>query len=341
MSHGIEKPIDEVYSIQGTEWHGLADHVEAITDDHAKRLFGHISEHPLTVSIDGEEIEMPEHKLLVADYRDVREDGKIIPLHVPKNSYGIIQNSEVWDTMKTSINDLDAKISCVGTLEGGKKFFISVELPDSNFTANGDKFYSNLNYIASHDGTTPVQIYDSMIRIVCMNTFRWSLEGAKGEVGFKVKHTKNSQLAGIGDLVNLIISGRSEVADVMALLAEYDADPTDALAYVAGYFAESGEVSEGIKLSTRSMNAAQAIADLSLNGQGNKGKTLYDVFNGFTEYYTSGNGTGFNADAATKIVKSELGAASDHKSRFLMKLIDADAREVMKELGKEKIILAL
>ena len=36
MAHEIELPIDQVFSIEGTEWHGNAEHVKSITAEFLK-----------------------------------------------------------------------------------------------------------------------------------------------------------------------------------------------------------------------------------------------------------------------------------------------------------------
>jgi len=95
------------------------------------------------------------------------------------------------------------------------------------------------------------------------------------------------------------------------------------------------------KLSTRSLNAANSIADLFANGKGNNGKTLYDLANGATEYWTHGDGVGRKADDITKSYKSEFGMAADHKSRFIELLADEDRRKTAKEMGKEALAEAL
>src|SRR5574343_260523 len=149
------------------------------------------------------EVKMPNHQGLVADYRECAPElitceetsGGLVPLHIPKNSYRPIENREVWEAMQTALATVSAKITCAGTLEAGKKFFVSAQLGDGGeFTVNGDKFLANLNFITSHDGTLAMEAYDSTVRIVCMNTLRWSREAA-GEVGFKVYHSQGASMA--------------------------------------------------------------------------------------------------------------------------------------------------
>jgi hypothetical protein len=94
--------------------------------------------------------------------------------------------------------------------------------------------------------------------------------------------------------------------------------------------------------STRAFNQVVDIAHLHENGIGNKGETLYDLFNAVTEYYTSGNGTGHDNGSVDKAWKkytsSEFGGGADAKAGFaswLSKVIDDNELHAQAEIGKQ------
>jgi hypothetical protein len=340
MSHKIEQPHDIVLSIAGTEWHGLANHVSAIGDSEVSPLLFDIVESPAFVTIDGETATLEDYKVLVADHRKVRPDlsgrDALVPLHIPKAGYKVISNREIWNVMQKSLRDLDCKVTSVCTLERGKKFAISCDIGSSDLVINKDKFKANLNFVTSHDGTMAMESFDSAIRIVCMNTFQWSRNLAVDK--FKVYHTKNAEFAleGLGDLLNAILKGRVELVKVMEYLADHACDANDALAMAAGYFCMATDAKEN-KLATRSMNSAREIARLAAHGIGNAGRNLYDLANGATEYWTHGEGTGRKASLASRVYRSQLGSAADHKSRFITMLADSEVRPVMLTRGREAV----
>ena len=342
MAHKIELPHDIVLSTQGTEWHGLAQVVNAISDiEVAPQLFD-IVESPAFVIVDGVQTALDNYKVLVADHRACRSDladkgeDLLVPLHIPKAGYRVISNREVWETMERSLRDLGCKVTSVCTLERGKKFSISADIGGSDLVINKDAFKANLNFVTSHDGTMAMETFDSMIRIVCMNTFQASRNAAQDK--FKVYHTKNASFAleGLGDLLNAILKGRAQTAEVLEYLATCKVDANDALAMAAGYFCIE---TDSIRLSSRSMNAASEIADLFSRGIGNAGKTLYDLVNGATEYWTSGGGTGAagKASQASRIYRSQMGQAAEHKVRFIGMLAGEDSRAKALELGREAV----
>ena len=344
MGHKIELPHDMVLSTEGTEWHELAKHLKVIGDKEVAPALFDTTESPCYVRIDGKDVNLENYKVLLADHRKCRPDlspeDQIVPLHIPKAGYRIISNREIWETMQKALLDLDCKVTSVCTLERGKKFAISCDIGGSDLVVNKDKFKANLNFVTSHDGTMAMETFDSMIRIVCMNTFQWSRNAAADK--FKVYHTKNASFAlnGLADLLNAILKGRAEAVEVMEYLASHKCDSNDALAMAAGYFCEA---TDSVKLSTRAFNAATEIADLFSNGIGNVGRSLYDLLNGATEYWTGGNGTGKagKTNAASRVYRSQLGQAAEHKVRFIGMLSDETARKAALERGKDAVALAL
>lgn len=343
MSHGIQLPIDQVLSTVSAEWHGLANIVQEIGENEVAPFLFPIVSGNVSALVEGVPVNMGNHKALIADFRTCRPDlvdldctsNGFVPLHIPKNSYQIIPNADVWEAMKKALRDINATVSCIGTLEGARKFFVSVKLDaDNEYTGpNGDKFLANLNFVTSHDGSLGMRAYDSEVRIVCMNTLRASLE-AQGEVGFTVYHTSGASLAmaNLGDLVNAVLSGRAQFRNDLEYLASVACDSETARLVSLGYL--TSLKSEDCKVSTRSRNAADEIALLFTRGQGNNGKSLYDLLNGATEYWTHGTGTGKSATVAEKAYKSNFGMAADHKNAFFNVLMGgADAIAKYREAG--------
>jgi hypothetical protein len=341
MAHKIELPHDIVLSTEGTEWHGLAQVVNAISDTEVSPQLFDIIESPAFIEVDGIQQNLSDYKVLVADHRNCRPDlstqDALVPLHIPKSGYRVISNREVWETMQRSLKDLGCKVTSVCTLERGKKFAISADIGSSDLVIAKDQFKANLNFVTSHDGTMAMETFDSMIRIVCMNTFQASRNAASDK--FKVYHTKNAAFAleGLSDLLNEILKGRVEIAKVMEYLAEHKCDANDALTMAAGYFAIE---TDSIKLSSRAMNAASEIATLFSRGIGNKGESLYDLANGATEYWTHGQGVGNpkTSTLASRVYRSQLGQAADHKVRFIEMLSGEDTRAKALEVGREAIL---
>lgn len=342
--HGIEKPIDKVLSTQGAEWHGLADVVTDIDDTTIAPLLFKIRTGTVSVDVDGVSVPMTHHKALVADMRH-RDDLKdtedaLVPLHIPKKGYAPIENGGVWEALKKSLAGTGIKISSAGTLHAGKKFFLSADLlGHSEQVINGDKFYSYLNFVTSHDGTMALTILDSKIRQVCMNTVMASLACA-GDMKFKIYHTAGADLAvsNIGDLINAVIQERADFKTSLEYLASVAISTADAESLYAGYLAGATGAED---LAKRSRNAVDELTSLFARGIGNKGETLYDSWNGLTQYFTHGDGTGKKANKEEKAYKSRFGTAADHKAIFTNYLLSPDKVRELIEKGRELLTVKL
>lgn len=343
MSHGIIKPIDAIFSTQGSEWHKLATVVPSIGENEFTFLSPRIIEGNASFTVDGKTYVMPNHKVLAADYRACRPDlvgteNEIVPLHIPKNSYRPIENAELFALLRDSLADVldnGATVTCAGTLEAGKKCFASVSIGDDlrvKTRFNDETIKTSLNFVTSHDGTLGLRCYDSMIRIVCMNTLRWSLE-AQGEVGFSVYHTANASLriSHVAEMVQAIMAGRGEFVRCMEELAAIDSDTMAMRQIPLGYFASMQDKAD--ELATRSLNAAEEITRLAYRGKGNNGRSLYDLANGATEYWTSGDGTGKKSDSSERMYKAEFAGAAEHKTRFVSGLLNEGTRNEWRKLG--------
>lgn len=324
MSHNITE-IDSIIVPAVNEsyktWHGLekksqGDHI-TLQDVEDAGIHPTIIESPVTAVINEQQVTLPNYKSLIAQ----TNMGELHPVHISKDKYSVIQNKEVWDSMETALTGIDHTISCVGTLGGLRKYFISVELGDNKFfEVNGDKFYGNLNFITSHDGSLAMQAYDSVLRLVCQNTLNWSLQASKN-MEFKVHHKGNTGMIvnSLGKFINSILQGREHFKEVMEEFNSIDIYDNDIEDIVAGYFLlkdidRNNTIENGF--STRTANQIHEVSRLARTGLGNKGETLYDVFNGATEFWTSGDGVGKTTSAGKRAYSSEFGTASANKTQF-------------------------
>lgn len=352
MSSGIDKTYDIIHSTEGTEWHKFATPVPSIGEEIFAMYRAPIIESPLYFSTGGNPLDssgpafqqVESHKILIADCRGIRPDlaphNQLIPLHVPKTSYRPITNGEVIDMMNAALAEVladgSAKVSSIGTLEAGRKFFISVSISAElrvKTRFGTETIRANLNFVTSHDGTLALNVFDSMIRIVCMNTLRWSMQ-AMGELQGKVYHSDgaSARISQLGEMIQAVLAGRSQFVQAMETLASISAD-TAAMRHIPkGYFLSIGD---GEKLATRSLNACEEISRLAFRGMGNHGETLYDLANGATEYWTSGEGTGKGktANLASRAYKANFASAAEHKTRFVAGLLNEGTRNEWRKMG--------
>ena len=336
MAHKIHKPYDKVFSIISREWHQLAELVKVINREVLKPILFPIVEGKITISLEGEEVTLEDQKALVADYRereDIPEGKRIQPLSVMGKDYAVIDNARSLEVVVEAISQgLDAKIVTAGTVRAGKSFFLSLQQDDNSVEINkGDKWDFTLSIATSHDGTDSWNFYTSSFRTVCWNTLRASLDAADTKA--RIFHTKNAnlQLERMPEIIMAFRNQQQEIIEALTYLAGIKCDIVKAERIVSGYFSQlqGGEQ----KFSARTSNAVRDIATLFVRGKGNQGKTMYDLLNGVTEYYTHGNGTGKTASVETRLFRSEFGTAAEHKERFMELVRNSDSREELEQLG--------
>jgi len=346
MSHNITS-IDTVLRPAGSKyntWHGIDTEIHRpislpVADEYG--VLPVVNKQSLYVAGSDEPVES--FKALTA----VDKNGVKRTLDVVTDRYSIIQNEQVFRTMSESFKGtgLEYTLSCIGTLGGLKKFFISVAVGDDNggFMVNGDKFYGNINFITSHDGGS-FQAHDSLTRIVCANTLRASMYGHKN-VDFKIRHKGDTttKCADLSRYLNEIFTAREIFIENMEVLASKTVSHDDIKQVVGGFFVQDAfkrgdKLKEGFK--TRTRNAIDGITDLAISGRGNAGQTFYDVLNGATEYWTSGDGVGQTASAGKKAYSSEFGTAAANKGRFSDYLINDDFQSSLQEETKRVLALS-
>ena len=367
MSHEIEHT-DTVISTK-KEWHGLeiikeelhptivdSDHRNVYFDIHEGTAYAdrYPEQRELLVdkanregSLTTEEVNelvntwaiCPHNKILTREF-----EGHPYGLGIPTTKYKSIENMKLVQAVCNSLDDEGIKytIQTLGTLRQGKLFFASIEIADdAERVINGDNFQFYLNLLQSHDGSYAMTMFDSNMRVVCANTFKASLN-QQGDVSIKIKKTSNAdlRLEEAGRTVANIYTGRDQFVYMMKRFAEVACDTKKAEQLISAY--KGIDMDTNTIFSTRSFNQVVDISHLHENGIGNKGETLYDLFNAVTEYYTSGNGTGHDngtTDRAwKKYTSSEFGGGADAKAGFatwLSKVIDDNELHAQAEKGKQ------
>jgi hypothetical protein len=96
----------------------------------------------------------------------------------------------------------------------------------------------------------------------------------------------------------------------------------------------AGQIGFGEKeLSANARNTIDGLTGLFQRGLGNRGETVADVLNGFTQYATRGF-EGSKKDIFKRIQSAEFGGMADTKAEFASRLSNPDAREAMRKNGE-------
>lgn len=238
MGHGINKNEDMVYANYEVPWHGLGVPVDGLfTSQEALQKANidfEVVKKPIYRQIlnlgDGQKDMSSEFIEIPDKFETVRTDTDE-NLGVVGNYYQPYNNRDAFAFLDSLIKEGDACYDTAGALFGGKKVWMLMKLPDY-ISVNGDQVDKFLLCTNSHDGSTPIMLKLTPIRVVCNNTLSVALGNYKTDkMTIKVRHTMS---AGIK---------MEEAARILGLSS--------------AYFEKAGQIygeMAGFKLTTKTLN---------------------------------------------------------------------------------------
>lgn len=190
MAHDIEIDKNGTASFFAGEgkpaWHGLGTVIEGLaTAQEALELSGldwTVSLKPVQfLDEDGTAHSIPD-RLSVNRSTDNRSLG------IVSKGYRPFQNAEVFEFMDNIIDSGEANFTTAGSLNGGKRVFMTAKIGDT-FEVAEDQHDSYLFVYSSHDGTKSLTAAVTTVRVVCQNTATLALRQAKNKWTLRHKAT--------------------------------------------------------------------------------------------------------------------------------------------------------
>jgi len=147
-------------------------------------------------------------------------DTDYAPLGIVGNAYRVVQNAEAFAWADMLVDDGSAKYETAGSLFGGARIFLSMEIPEG-IRVPGDEGEVKPYILVtnSHDGSSPLIGAVVMIRVVCANTLTVALEGATRT--FKIRHTGSidGKIAAAREALGVTFTYMARFEEVAAVLA--------------------------------------------------------------------------------------------------------------------------
>lgn len=229
---------------------------------------------------EGEEVT---HKA-VKRVTDSRILGVVGPRFVP------LQNVKAFEWFDPILEKGDAWIETAGSLRNGSRIWVLAALNREPIVVRpGDEVKKYLMLSHGHDGTLSVNILFTAIRVVCSNTEAMARDGATAKL--RGKHTANliTNLEAIRDVINIADASFKATAEQYKRLAAKGINQKDVLRYVEIVFGfdaipEGDRSKQSLRLVDDIMNRVYSKA------KGNGQDTVWDAYNGVTEYLSWGAG---------------------------------------------------
>ncbi len=222
MAHEIMEH-DKMMSVREVPWHGIGEILkdyptitEAITASGLN----------WDVSIEGMEAVMGNNIIKVPDnFAVVREDTKTV-IGVVGNRYEPYQNSEMWGFIDDFQKQSGVKLETAGSLKNGRTTWVLAKNGSMEHVKN-DKIDEFFLFRNSFDGSTPISVMFTNIRVVCNNTLTAAIRGARNV--YNVRHTASAadQIKEVQKALALRSKYKTAVDVSFDLLVKYGMDATE------------------------------------------------------------------------------------------------------------------
>jgi len=214
-------------------------------------------------------ITVPTHKAIV------RSDNQKV-IGVVGKKYEPVQNSTAFAFMDTLVDEHKAKYEYLYEIEGGKKLIVQAKVDNDFEVRKGDSISTYITMINSFDGSTPFRAYFTPIRMWCSNQLRASLKNATESVS--VRHTTNVMAK--AEEAFQILCTATEYFEMFKeksrILAQKSVDAQMVDNFLKGVLGEAE--------STKKKNQYEEVTKSFESGMGNNGSSVWDLYNGLTEW---------------------------------------------------------
>lgn len=243
---------------------------------------------------------------------DPEGEGNPVQLGTVTDYYKVLQNRDAFKPFDPLVEAGLIDYTAAGALMNGARVWIAAKLNKlktedmvvREYTVNGKKTVDTVEaywlLYNGHDGMTALSTTLSTIRPVCFNTvtaalydktFRTDGKEKKPEQqqAQKARHADNIN-ANVERMVKSLERSHAEFGKLMeAYRAMAQVKLTDAK--IEKFFKMTFPVVEGEEWSTRRKNQIEEMSRLAIDGTGNTGGSVWDLFNGVTEWidHKSGN----------------------------------------------------
>jgi phage/plasmid-like protein (TIGR03299 family) len=234
---------------------------------------------------------------------DVRDKYAVVRKHPLKdrrdalgvvgNRYTPIQNIEVFRFLD-ALTDGGAEYETAGSMDGGRKVFMTVRMPSSILIDGKDRSDMYLFATTSHDGSFSLSVSLTAVRVVCYNT--WRMARKASEFKHTIRHTANSNksIVKARDVMSMSFEYAGWLQEKAEKLADIPVFAHDAIDFIDALFPYPKDIVQNMhKLDIREQTVKynidtkrETLKDLYLSspGQQHVQGSAWGLFNAVTEY---------------------------------------------------------
>lgn len=203
-------------------------------------------------------------------------------LGVVGSRYSIIQNKDAFTTFDALVGEGEAIYHTAGVLGKGERIWLLAKLPDYIRVNGGDVVEKYLLLTNSHDGSGPVRVKLTPIRVVCENTLALALNGEEQEV--HIRHTAQAQarLKEAHEILGLTNKLYAELDHIFNSMSEKHIEGKALVEYVKAIFPAISD-SENRSRITQTREKVLELAETGRGAELSRG-TVWGAYNAVTEF---------------------------------------------------------
>lgn len=280
MAHGLMNSGDMIWAGE-TPWHGLGIKMPADATIEQVAAMPQFSWEAQKV-----QLHLPNGDPVDGTFAMVRSDsGDVIGKSVGAK-YTALQFRDAFGFFESFISRKEAVIHTAGLINNGSRVWILVKLPGEITVKGEDVLGKYLLLSNTHDGTAPVQLLFTPVRVVCQNTERAAIRGAENI--HAIRHTRgiNQAMQDAAAAMGIANSYYAELGEAFQRMAATELSASDSYGFINSVF--DAEFESAQKGSTRAKNILDGVYSLLETGMGadlpGVRGTVWGAYNAVTEY---------------------------------------------------------
>ena len=209
-------------------------------------------------------------------------DGSILGVVGP--GYEVLQNEEVFEWFRPMLDTGRVTLEAGGALAKGTIVWgLARIIGIDEFVRKDDRVVSYLLLSHGHDGRRGVTVGLTPERVVCRNTLSRAWSNSDSKL-FRLNHTSGVKdaLSHIRDIIDLSVVEFRATVEQYQMLARTPVREEDIRRFVTVVI--EAEPREDGTLHPVTERRVDRMVELAFTGRGNRGESLWDAYNGVTEY---------------------------------------------------------
>lgn len=230
-------------------------------------------------------------------------------LGIVSQQYSPLQNQDAFSWFDFLLHEGDVSLESAGSLKEGKRVWILAKInQDASDILKDDAVEPYLLLSNSHDGSTAVWIQFTPIRVVCANTLSLALsrrqQDLKSGRAFSIRHQGNLQhkLSQAKTALDFARQNFAIAVEEYKAMANHQLNSDDLDLYLSLVLDNE---------QPQSLRAYPQIVSNFEEGRGNNGQTLWDAYNGVTEWLDHQRGN----NEATRLESSWFGNSAKTRTK--------------------------